>query len=119
MKFSLIPICCCLLFSCSDSFINHELKFEKAGDCTGVPKPVKVISNINGERYEFTSCMDDGFDGKNYKVERKGDSILVSFPMTTGKPHAQYKLVLDIDAKPTYHHIILDGQELTIVPSER
>lgn len=119
MRYAATIICCSLLFSCSDSFINHELKFEKAGSCTGIPQPVKMISNINGERYEFVSCMDDGFDGKNYKVERKGDSILVSFPVTTGKQHAQYKLILDIDAKPSYHHIILDGQELSIVPSER
>jgi len=119
MRYAVIITCCCLFFSCSDSFINHDLKFEKTGNCTGVLQPVKMISNINGERYEFVSCMDDGFDGKNYKVERKGDSILVSFPKTSGKAQAQYNLVLDIDAKPNYHHIILDGQELTIVPSER
>ena len=119
MRYIFILACSCFLFSCSDSFINHELKFEKLGDCSGQSSPVKIISNINGERYEFTSCMDEGFDGKNYKVERKGDSILVSFPKTAAKKQAAYNLVLDIDAKPNYHHIILDGQELTIVPSER
>lgn len=119
MRYLFIIICSCLLFSCSDSFINHELKFEKTGDCSGQSTPVKMISNINGERYAFSSCIDEGFDGKNYTVERKGDSIIISFPKTVGKKKAQYNLILDIDAKPRYHYILLDDQELTIVPAER
>lgn len=78
-----------------------------------------MTSNINGERYEFISCMDDGFDGKNYTVERAGDSIIVSFPKTTAKKQVSYSLVLDIDVKPVYHHIILDGQELSMLPAEK
>jgi hypothetical protein len=119
MKYSLIIVCSCFLFSCSDSFINHKLKIERVGDCTGQTMPVKMVSNINGERYEFRSCLDDGFDGKNYSVVRVGDSIIVNFPQTVSKKHAEYNLILDIDAKPNYHHIILDGQELTIVPAEK
>ena len=119
MRYITFITCCSFLFSCSDSFINHKLKFEKLGDCSGTTAPIKMISNINGERYEFTSCMDDGFDGKNYTVDRKGDSIIVTFPNTVAKKKARYNLVLDIDAKPRYNHIILDGQELTLVPSER
>jgi hypothetical protein len=119
MKYALLIICCCFLFSCSDSFINHELKFEKIGDCSSQPSLINMISNINGERYEFVCCMDDGFDGKNYNVVRAGDSIIVSFPKTANKKQVSYSLVLDIDAKPNYHHIILDGQELTISPSEK
>ena len=97
------------------SFINHDLKYEKMGDCREYAKDIKVNSNINGERYEFHSCMDEGFDGKNYTVERKGDSILVSFPKTTKKKQMLYSLTLDIDAKPAYHHIILDGNEITML----
>ena len=119
MKYALSIICCCFLFSCSDSFINHSLKFEKLGDCSKERGPIEMISNINGERYKFDCCMDNDFDGKGYTVERKGDSVIVSFTKTTGKKQAEYNLILDIDAKPNYHHIILDGQELTIVPSER
>ena len=119
MKYTFIIICSCFLFSCSDSFINHNLKFEQVGECISNPQPVKMISNINGERYNFFSCMDDGFDGKNYNIERKGDSIIVSFTKTANKKQALYELTLDIDAKPNYHYIILDGQELTIVPTER
>ena len=118
MRYTFIIICCCLFFSCSDSFINHDLKYEKFGDCTGMSESIKMISNINGERYEFYSCMDEGFDGKNYTVERKGDSVIVNFPKTAVNKKA-YKLILDVDAKPSYHHIILDGRELTIVPAEK
>lgn len=116
MRYLIIITCCCFLFSCSDSFINHALKFEKLGDCSNERNPIKMTSNSNGERYEFVSCLDEDFDGKKYSVERNGDSILVSFPKTSDRKQAQFKLILDIDAKPRYGHIILDGEELTIVP---
>ncbi len=112
-------IICCLFFSCSDSFINHDLKFEKVGECSKERGPIEMISNINGERYKFDCCMDDDFSIKNYAVKRKGDSIIVSFPKTPGKKQAEYNLILDIDAKPGYQYIILDGQELTVARSER
>ena len=118
MKYTLIVICCCLLFSCSDSFINHELKYEKIGECAAYSQTINMISNINGERYEFFSCIDDGFDGKNYTLVRKGDSVIVDFPKTATKK-SLYKLTLDVDAKPNYHHIILDGREVTVVPAEK
>jgi hypothetical protein len=104
-----------LIFSsCSDSFINHSLQFEKLGACTDEVIPVKILSNIAGERYEFVSCLDDSFDGKKYLVERKGDSIIVSFPKTAASKSA-FKLTLDIDAKPAYQHIILDGNDIPLV----
>ncbi len=78
-----------------------------------------MVSNINGERYEFLTCMDDGFDGKHYTVDRKGDSIIVSFPRSVNKKQAMYNIILDIDAKPPYHHILLDGGEVTVVQTER
>ncbi|HMI79680.1 MAG TPA: hypothetical protein VK484_12855 [Ferruginibacter sp.] len=114
MRYLFICICSLFLFSCSDSFINHDLEFKKLGECSESQPPVKIISNINGERYEFHSCMDDDFDGKNYSVERTGDSIIVNFPKTGSKKQALYNLILDIDAKPAYQHIILDGQGITI-----
>ena len=110
---------CFLLLSCSDSFINHKLKFDKTGDCRDYSRSIKMISNINGERYEFFCCMDDGFDGKNYVIERKGDSIIVSFPKTTENKKVLYNLILDVDAKPRYNYIILDDRELRIVPAEK
>ena len=119
MKYALLITCCFLLFSCSDSFINHDLKYEKLGDCTAMSESIKMISNINGERYEFYSCMDEGFDGKNYTVVRKGDSVIVNFPKTAANKKALCKLILDVDAKPAYQHIILDERELSVVKGER
>ena len=119
MKYAIMFTCCCFLFSCSDSFINHDLKSEKIGDCAVFSESIKMISNINGERYEFLSCIDDGFDGKNYTLVRKGDSVIVDFPKTAAQKKSLYKLILDVDAKPNYHHIILDGREVTVVPAEK
>ena len=119
MKYALTVIGSCFLFSCSDSFINHQLKVEKVGDCTDYSRTINMISNINGERYQFLSCIDDGFDGKNYTLVRKGDSVIVDFPKTAAQKKSLYKLILDVDAKPNYHHIILDGREVTVVQAEK
>lgn len=119
MKYVIILFTSVMFYSCSDSFINHDLETERIGECDGFPASIKMISNINGERYEFYSCLDDGFDEKNYTVERKGDSIVVDFPETPGVKQALYKITIDIDAKPRYRKILLDGREVNIVPSEK
>ena len=116
MKYLLVLVL--FLSSCSNAFINHELKAEKIGDCDLQPAPIKMISNINGERYEFNYCLEDDYDGKTYSVERKGDSLVVSFPKAANKT-ALYKLILDIDAKPAYHHIVLGDKTLEVSPAER
>lgn len=117
--FLLTSICACLFISCSNSFINHNLTYEKVGDCAGISGAINMTSNINGERYEFYSCIDEGFDGKSYSVERKGDSMIVKFPKTGATIKAGYKFILDIDAKPAYRYIILDGRELQMVQAQK
>lgn len=117
MKNRFILFAAIMLSSCSDAFINHKLTYEKIGACTDERTPVKMLSNIAGERYEFVSCLGDDFDGKNYSVERKGDSIIVSFPKSRTNTGA-FKLTLDIDAKPAYHHIILDGTKVSITAQQ-
>jgi hypothetical protein len=119
MKYVLTAISCSLLFSCSDSFVNHKVQAEKVGDCTDYSKTINMISNINGERYEFMSCIDDNFDEKNYTLVRKGDSIMVDFPKTKDLKKSLFKLILDVDAKPGYNHIFLDGREVNVVPAEK
>lgn len=119
MKYAILLILSCSLFSCSDSFINHDLQAERVGACAETVQPIKMVSNINGQRYEFFSCLDDGFDAKNYTVDRQGDSIIVTFPKTPAANKAMYKLILDVDAKPRYTTIIIDGRELNDVPSSR
>ncbi len=113
MRYTLALAAVSLFCSCSDSFINHKLEYKKQGPCAGEQTPINMVSNINGERYEFESCIDDNFDGKNYSVERVGDSIVVNFPKAS-ELKSSFKLTLDIDAKPAYHHIVLDGREVLI-----
>ncbi len=114
MRYTLLLLVATTCYSCSDkSFINHELVYSKKGDCTDTEKPVKMLSNVAGERYQFEACLDAGFDGKNYTVSRQGDSILVDFPLTKG-PKAAFEITLDIDANPAYHHIFLDGKEIKV-----
>jgi hypothetical protein len=120
MKYALVLISCCLIFACNDPFINHKLKYEKTAEgCNGVAESINMLSNINGERYEFYTCLNEGFDGKNYTVTRMGDSILVDFPRSATGKMATYKLTMDVDAKPAYHHIILDGRGVAVVPMQR
>ena len=108
-----------LLLSCSNSFINHHMQVENVGACNDEVTPVKMTGNINGERYEFTTCLDEGFDGKNYSIERHGDSLLLKLPVAVTPKKSLYKLILDVDAKPAYHHITLRGQTLEIVPTDK
>lgn len=116
MKYFISLLICTGIFSCSDSFIKHSLQAEKAGACNNLEEPVKVTRNINGERYEFTYCLDENFNGKEYKVERRGDSLFVRFPGVSSN-EAMFKLILDIDAKPAYRRIFLGNRELEVAPS--
>jgi len=118
MKYFLSAAVVFLFASCSNSFINHEMKAVKMGACSSEITPIKMNSNINGERYEFEYCLDEDFDGKNYTIERKGDSLVVKFPPVTKKT-ALFSLTLDVDAKPAYHHITLGNQTLVIVPTDK
>lgn len=120
MNYFLTFIILVFLSACGpDNFINHQLQAEKMGSCTNKISPVKITSNINGERYEFEICLEDCFNEKNYIVERKGDSLLVQFPTPGNKPTALYKLILDIDAKPAYRNISLGGRTFAIKPAQR
>ncbi len=119
MKYSVLILVSVLLFSCSDRFLNHSLTYEKLGNCTGIEDPVQLDANINGERFTFHSCLDADFNEKDYTIQRTGDSILVSFTKTSTKPQALFNITLDIDAKPRYHHIILDGKDITLTSSDR
>lgn len=120
MKYIIAATLIFLMNSCSDTFINHSIKAEKAGECNNEIAPVKIISNINGERFEFYYCMGEEFDEKNCIVTRTGDSLLVKFNNPGGK-QVNYKLLLDIDAKPPYKSITLgeNGQTIAMKAAER
>jgi hypothetical protein len=116
MKILSLIITIAVLSSCANKpFINSTLKAKKTGDCSEQLTPTEMNKNINGERYEFESCLPDNFDEKNFTVTRQGDTLLFDTP----EPQANaktvlYKLTLDIDAYPQYKYIKLGGQVLDI-----
>jgi hypothetical protein len=112
MKYISLFLLTVMVFACNnnEAFINHKLTFEKMGDCTPGEKAGSMLSNIAGERYVFESCLDANFDGTKYRVDRVGDSLVVSFSRTVVAQKA-FKITLDIDAFPVYDFIVLDGKE--------
>jgi hypothetical protein len=106
------------LASCVDEgdFVKHTLKATKGGNCTGAEGEVKMVSNTNGERYQFDQCLPDGFVDKDCKVSRRGDTIIVAFPEAKGKT-ANFALTLDVDAKPRYNFIKIGEQLMTVIPN--
>jgi len=102
-----------LLASCeAKPYINSELKSEKLGACSQEESQYKVSANTDGERYEFEDCLSADFTDKDYSIVRQNeDTLIVSFPK---KGSTLYKITLDINAYPKYHHILLDGKMLEI-----
>lgn len=114
----ILPSALLLLSSCIDDgdFVKHKLVATKGGNCTGREGEVKMVSNTNGERYQFDQCLPEGFTDADCKVSRQGDTVVVSFPAATGKT-ASFALTLDVDAKPRYHFIQLGKQLMTVIPT--
>ena len=117
MKYTFLFFTVIFCAACSDSFINHTVSYEKVGACTNEASTIKMLSNISGEQYQLNACIDDNFDGKNYTVQRVGDSVVVAFPKKSANK-ATFKITIDIDAKPVYKFIVLDGNVIPIVQQQ-
>ena len=104
-------------YSCSDSFLNHSMKAEPIGNCNNEPLAIGVESNINGQRFTFNACLDENFTGKEYTILQKGDSILLNF-QRKGKSQKLFQVHLDIDAKPAFSHLVIDGQNFSTIRIE-
>ena len=119
MKTLLLSFILILLYSCeSKPYINHSMKVDKIGDCSQQKEPIniKIISNINGERYEFDYCLAEGFGGKDYSLIRVGDTLVLDLPEPVpGNKRSLFKLTLDIDAYPKYGHLKLGNKVLDII----
>jgi len=100
--------------SCKDNFVNHKLEFKPAGECSASTPEIQMESNVMGDRYLFDECLPDNFDGKGYAVNRKGDTLVVSFGNPENRPTAGYAVTLDIDANPRYSHILIGTRTLAI-----
>lgn len=106
----------CFVSACKEEVhLKHKLAFTKIGsECTSGMWNYKLVSNTNGERYEFNQCLADNYNGA-YTVVRRGDTLDVHFTDDTSQvQHALYKMELDVDAWPKYTHIYLGEQLLKV-----
>jgi hypothetical protein len=105
-----------LLFSCkAGPYINHSLSAERIGDCSATVTACTMTENTNGEHYVFNRCLVENFNTDDYLIERKGDTLILSFPKeTAGEQQALYKLHLDVHANPKYNYIKLGRETLQI-----
>jgi hypothetical protein len=102
------------LAACNDTYINHKIEFRKIGECGQISPQVQMESNVMGDRYHFNQCLPNDFNEKDYSVNRKGDTLVVSFSQKEGQPQSEYVVTLDIDANPRYDHIQIGNQVLAI-----
>lgn len=114
----ILPSALLLLAGCIDDgdFVKHQLTAAKGGNCSGQEGQIKMVSNTNGERYQFNQCLPESFTDADCKVSRQGDTIVVHFPEAKGKT-ASFALTLDVDAKPRYHFIRIGEQLMTVIPT--
>ncbi len=116
-QIAFIALLATALFSCEQKpFINHKLSFKKfSADCSQTVPDVKMESNTNGERFTFNKCLGEGFDGKAYSVERKGDTVIVNFNESpSADKQAAFAITLDLDANPKYNFILLDNELMQV-----
>jgi len=107
-----------LFASCKGgTYINHSLKAERIGDCAATLTACTMTENTFGEHYEFNRCLVEGFNTDDYLIERKGDTLVLTFPKEqANEQKALYKLNLDIHASPKYNFIKLGTEVLQITP---
>ena len=120
MKSILIFFVSLISISCKTKpFLKHELDYKKISEvCTGKDPMIKMNSNLNGERYEFQECLNDDFDGKNIAVDRKGDTVVVSFRKSQGKKaKALFSITLDIDSYPRYNFMTISDNTFAVTPA--
>ena len=112
MKYASCLLLVLLFAACKqEPHLKHKLAFKKVSDgCPSGTWNYKLISNTNGERYQFNQCLAANYNG-TYTLTRRADTIDVQFPVdTTQLEKALFSLELDVDAWPKYSHIYLGGQ---------
>lgn len=97
------------------------MKFEKvADDCKDQQTYFRMNSNFGGERYEFEKCLPEDFSKDKMHSERKGDTVVISFPIISPETkNVVYHITLDIDSYPKYNFLKIDNDTYTIIPSEK
>jgi len=120
MKHFIIALCLfTVLCSCdagTKPYIQHEIKSKKiSDDCSNNTGRFNMVSNTIGERYVFEQCLDADFDPSKMKVDRRGDTVVVSFD--SRHPSALYELTVDIDTYPRYHFLTIGTTTFSIIPA--
>src|SRR5688572_310236 len=102
-------------------FVEYKFNYNKESDgCGNISPSFKMISNIGGERFEFSKCLPAPFDASSLDVKRAGDTVLVTFPVATpAAKMATYMITLDIDSYPRYHYITIDEETYSIGYSDK
>ncbi len=120
-KFITILICfqfTIVIGSCETKpHFKHKFDYEKVAErCENIDPAFRMTSNLNGERYQFQQCLEADFDGKQYSVERKGDTVVVQFspPRST---EALYNITLDIITYPRYNFLTIGENTFPIIPT--
>jgi hypothetical protein len=99
-----------LIAACkSKAFVKHDLEFEKIADnCTTIKEGINMNSNLNGERFQFESCLDADFKKEQLSSIRQGDTVILKFERKN-PTQAKYNITIDLDAYPRYNYLIIDG----------
>ena len=102
-------------------FVEYKFNYNKEADgCENLSPSFRMISNIGGERYEFSKCLPAPFDAGSLDVKRAGDTVLVNFPAAPpAAKMATYMITLDIDSYPRYHYITIDEETYLIGYSDK
>ena len=108
-QFFAVLIVSLFFYGCSDEgpYLKSDMKFEKIGDCRNIDSKISIVANTIGERYELQECLHAGFNGQ-YTAVRRGDTVDVQFEKKDG-PTALYKITLDINTRPQYNFLTVNG----------
>ena len=114
MKITVILFTAIILTGCKTKpFVKHSIEFEKLSDkCDQVNSGIAMNSNLNGERFEFQSCLDADFKKEQVTSYQPNDTtVMIKFERKNSQ-RALYKLTIDIDAYPRYSLLIIDGDTI-------
>lgn len=89
-------------------YLKHDLEYEKIGECRNINSKMDITANTIGERYIFQECLDAAYDG-DYSVDRKGDTVVVQLKNTPLASSALFRITLDINTRPDYKYLSLNG----------
>ena len=114
MKYIFLLLALFFVFGCKTKpYVKHSLEFEKLSDqCTGQQPGISMNSNLNGERFEFQSCLDADFKKEQLTSVQQNDTIVILKFERKNTKQSLYKLTIDLDAYPRYSLLILDGDTI-------